>query len=152
MTAHERSRNPATLDRLRQAACRRAPPPGPPGEVTAYDWSRPHHFTAAGRQRLAAFARRAADGLGRALAQVIPSDAALVTDPPAECYPRDVDPGDTTVHYVPLRDADGRPCGALQFPAPLAAAWVERLLGGSPGARTQVESLSPLEAGLLLDI
>jgi len=101
---------------------------------------------------LAAFACRVADGLGRALAQVTRTDAGLVADPPVECYPRDVDPGDTTAYYVPLRDAAGRPCGALRFPTPLAAAWVERLLGGSPSARTQVESLSPLEAGLLLDV
>jgi len=152
MTMDERRRNLMAIDRLRQAACRRAPPPGPPTAVAEYDWARPHHFTAAGHRRLAAFARRVADGLGRALAQVTRTDASLVADPPAECYPRDVDPGGTTAYYVPLRDAAGRPCGALRFPTPLAAAWVERLLGGSPSARTQVEDLSPLEAGLLLDV
>ncbi len=152
MTMDERRRTLATVDRLRQAARRRAPPPEPPAEAAAYDWSRPHHFTAAGHRRLEAFARRVADGLGRALAQVIPGDGGLVGDPPAECYPRDVDPGAPAVYYVPLRDADGRPCGAWRFPATLAAAWVEHLLGGNPAARAQVQALSPLEAGLLLDI
>ncbi|MEA3367779.1 MAG: hypothetical protein U9R68_06680, partial [Planctomycetota bacterium] len=143
---------PGALERLRQAARHQGPPTDPPGDVTEYDWSRPHHFTAAAHRRLGDFARRLQDRLGTALGHVLRTGAGLVADPPAECYPTAVDDDEAHACYVPLRDADGQPCGALRFPAPLAAAWVERLLGGAPSARTGDEDLSPLEAGLLLDI
>ena len=152
MTATAPCTTPAVPERLRQAARRLGPPPEAPGPVTDYDWSRPHHFTAGGRRRLEAFALRLQDRLNTALAHVLRTKAGLVADPPAECYPSAVDDGAGGTCYVPLRDADGHPCGALRLPASLAAAWVERLLGGTPSARGGAENLSPLEAGLLLDI
>ena len=143
---------PGALERLRQAARHQGSPTDPAGDVTDYDWSRPHHFTAAAHRRLDDFARRLQDRLGTALGHVLRTGAGLVADPPAECYPTAVDDDGASACYVPLRDADGHPCGALRFPGPLAAAWVERLLGGTPSSRTGGENLSPLEAGLLLDI
>jgi flagellar motor switch/type III secretory pathway protein FliN len=96
-------------------------------------------------------ARRLQDRLAPALASVLPTGRSLVADAPEECYPAAVG-GGTDACCVPLRDADGTPCGALCFPPSLATAWVERLLGGTPSARTGGPALSPLEAGLLLDI
>jgi len=152
MSTKPQSAVPGALERLRQAARDPGPPTDPPGDVTDYDWSRPHHFTAAAHRRLGDFARRLQGRLGTALGHVLRTGAGLVADPPAECYPAAVDDDGANACYVPLRDADGHPCGALRFPGPLAAAWVERLLGGAPSARTGGEDLSPLEAGLLLDV
>ncbi|MFO8014493.1 MAG: FliM/FliN family flagellar motor C-terminal domain-containing protein [Phycisphaerae bacterium] len=142
---------PALLERLRQAARRLGPPPEPPPDVTAYDWSRPHHFTAAAHRRLSEVARRLQRELSKALAHLLKAGTVLAADPPDECYPAAVDDNGAAC-YVPLRDAAGTPCGALRFPTSLATAWVECLLGGTPSARAGGEDLSPLEAGLLLDI
>ncbi len=139
------------LDRLRQAARRLGPPAAPPAEVTDYDWTRPHHFTASGHRQLDAFAYRLQRRMSTALAHVLETGRGVVADPPEECYPGAVDDGDPAC-YVPLRDANDTPCGALRFPSSLAAVWVERLLGGTPSARSRGTDLSPLEAGLLLDI
>ena len=144
-------RTSGVLDRLRQAARRVGPPPPPTADVTGYDWSRPYHFTARGHRQLDEFAYRLQRRMSTALAHVLETGRGIVADPPEECYPDAVDTDDPAC-YVPLRDADGTACGALRFPPSLAAAWVERLLGGTPSARTGGQDLSPLEAGLLLDI
>ena len=143
---------PAILTRMRQATRRRGPPPKPPENVVDYDWSRPHHFTAGQRGRLEAAARQIADHLGKALGPLLRSDTGFVAKPVDECFPSAVDPPDRPAYYVPLRSPDNAPVGGIRFPAPLAAAWVESLLGGTTSARTEVQDLSPLEAGLLLDI
>jgi flagellar motor switch protein FliM len=151
MSAKAPSAMPALLDRLRQAARHLGPPPEPPAGVTDYDWSRPHHFTADEHRRLGEVAHRIQRGLSTALAHVLREGMVLTADLPQECYPAGVDDG-TNACYVPLRDADGNPCGALRFPNSLATAWVEGLLGGTPSARSGGGDLSPLEAGLLLDV
>jgi len=150
MTAKPRCATPAALDRLRVAARRLGPPPEAHADVTDYDWSRPHRFTVAEHRRLGGFARRLQQGLGTALAHVLRTGAGLAVEGPEECYPSAVEAD--AACYVPIRDAGGQPCGAFRFPTPLAAAWVERLLGGTPSARTGGAGLSALEAGLLLDI
>jgi len=143
---------PAILTRMRQAALRRGAPPEPPDNVVEYDWSRPHHFTAGQRGRIDAAASQIAERLGKALGPLLRSDTGFTAEPVEECFPSAVDRADDQAYYVPLRAADDTPCGAIRFAAPLAAAWVESLLGGSTSARTEVQDLSPLEAGLLLDI
>jgi len=151
MTATAPNTMPAVLDRLRQAARRLGPPPEPPADVTDYDWSRPHHFPAAAQRRLDEFAFRLQRRMSTALVNVLDSGMGVAADPPDECYPAAVDDGQAAC-YVPLRDANDTPCGALRFPASLAATWVERLLGGTPSTRAGTQTLSPLETGLLLDI
>jgi len=152
MIPKTRCATPAALERLRGAARRLGRRTGAPADMTDYDWSRPHHFTAAEHRRLDEFARRLQDRLSAALAPVLRPEASLLAEAPEECYPSAVEADGAAARCVPLRDADGRPCGALRLPASLAAAWVERLLGGTPSARTGAEGLSPLESGLLLDI
>jgi flagellar motor switch/type III secretory pathway protein FliN len=152
MIAPEHARREGTLRRLRRAARERGDAPPPPPETADFDWSRPHHFTAAGHDHLADFARRLAERLGPALARAGQGDAGFTADPPAECYPRAVAPAGAPACFVPLADAEGRRCGVLRFPASLAATWVDGLLGGASGSRGKVEALSPLEEGLLLDI
>jgi len=137
---------------MRQAARRRGPPPRPPENVAEYDWTRPHYFTAGQRGRIEAAARQIADRLGEALGPLLRSDTGFTAEPVEECFPSAVDTPGRRAYYVPLRSPENVPCGAIRFSAPLAAAWVESLLGGTTSARTEVQDLSPLEAGLLLDI
>jgi len=140
------------LARLREAARRLGPPPAPPPGVADFDWTRPHHFTAAEMTRLGRLADRAAEAAAEALVHLLPPEGGLAADPPRETYHRDVHDPARPTYYVPLRDAEGRPVGALAFPGALAAGWVERLLGGSPALRPDPHGLSPLEENLLLDI
>jgi len=143
---------PAILTRMRQAALRRGPPPVPPANVANYDWSRPHHFTAEQMGRIEAAAGQIADRLGQALGPLLRNDTGFTAEPVEECFPSAVDTPGNQAYYVPLRSPDDTPCGAVRFAAPLAAAWVECLLGGSPSTRTEIQDLSPLETGLLLDL
>jgi flagellar motor switch protein FliM len=121
--------------------------------VLDYDWHAPCRFTAAARQRLAAFGRKAADAVAAELRDFMHRDVALEPGPLAEHYGEDLwKPSQTSLYGVPLVDAAGKVCGMIALPTGVAVSWVEGLLGGTAAETKDARPLSSLESAILLDI
>jgi len=128
-----------------------APPAAP--QVVDYDWRVPHRFTSAQQQRLAAFARKAADRIATELRHLIHRPVAVEVGGVAEHYGADVwTPRETPLYGVALVDEADQVCGMVGLPPEIAVRWVESLLGGAATTAKEARPLSPLEAMILLDV
>ncbi len=152
MKPDEQTCHPAILEQLRAVARRRTEHPPMPVDAADYDWTCPHHFTAAQHDRLSALAKRLSKRLGEAMAATMRVEIAFEEAEVVERYADSISPDDQNVYYVPLRDPSGEPCGMVCLPAAVAVGWIENLLGDSGSAEGEDGELSSLETALLLDI
>ncbi len=152
MTLSRRAQDLLIIDRLRLAARRRAkakPGDSAPAAVD-YDWEVPHHFGAAGRARLDAFAATVARAVAEKLGALLRTEVAIEARPAGERYGATVRATVEGTYRFPLAGPGGEVCGLVRLPAALAVGWVERLLGGTGAA--EARELSSMEAALLVDL
>jgi flagellar motor switch protein FliM len=148
MTFQQRAQDLLLVERLCTAA-RRRPAAAPPAGAADYDWGRPCRFTRAERGRLDALAAKAAARAAAELGAALRAEVALESSPAAERYTASLALDEVPAYYLELREASARPAGLVRLPAFLAAAWIDKLLGGGARAGGPVRRLSAMETTLL---